>query len=188
MYINYKLGLKRGLSLEEINLLQLIHQHKVDNSIEVLKLVPREVYKELNKRKLLHFIKPKNKRQEPIDTVRLSKKGSNLLRDLQIYKAVEEDFLLYDYLLKVFKVLDKDVEPKNKVVKLIAFFRLESGLTHREIYDLVKKFVMDEENMKYTHRMSYMIFKGENVFQKPTLEQSRLYSYYLKIKEEDDKI
>ena len=184
MYINYKLGIKRGLSLEEINLLQLIHQHKIDNSLEVLKLVPREVYKGLNKRKLLHFIKLK-KNQEVIDTVRLSKKGSNLLRDLQIYKSVEEDFLLYDYLLKVFKVLDKDVEPKNKVVELIAFFRLESGLNHREIYDLVKKFVTDEDNMRFTHRMSYMFFKGDNVFQKPTLQSSRLYNYYLKIKEDD---
>lgn len=187
MYINYKLGIKRGHSLEEINTLQLISQHRVDNSLEVLKLVPREVYESLNKKKLLHFVKQNSKNQEIIDTIRLSKKGKNLLRDLQIYQAVEDDFVLYDYLLKVFKILNKDPEPKSKVVKLLAFFRLESGLNHREIYYLIKRFVADEDNMKFNHRMSYIIFKGENIFQKATLDQSRLYNYYLKIKE-DDKI
>jgi len=188
MYLNYKLGIKRGYSFEEINTIQLIHQHKLDNSLEVLKLIPRPVYSKLNSKGILHFVKPKNKKQEVIDTIRLSKKGRNLLRDLQGYQVVEEDFLLYDYIVKVFKVLDKDIEPKNKIVSLIAFFRLETGMTHREIYSLVKEYVSDEDNMKFTHRMSYMFFKGENIFQKPTLEQSRLYNYYLKIKENEQNI
>ena len=180
MYINYKLGIKRGYTFEEIGVIQLISQHKVDNSLEVLRLVPKPILLSLHEKGVLTKVKPKNKKQPPLDLVRLNKKGSDLLRDLNTYQTVEEDFLLYDYLLKVFKVLDKDVEPKNKVVKLIAFFRLETGFTHREIYDLVKMFVTDSNKMEYTHRMSYMFFKGENIYQKPTLDNSRLYDYYLK--------
>jgi hypothetical protein len=71
----------------------------------------------------------------------------------------------------------------------IALFRVQSGIEKNHLAILLDEFVKDDNNMEYNNRLEYAFFKASNVFQtKFELDQSRLYTYYLKRKQYFDSV
>ena len=178
MYINFEYCKKQGLSLLEVTAIQLIHQNSNGDMEEHLEELPRNVLNKLFNMELLKFVRQARKNQTTRNRVRLSKHGKDFYTRMTTYKLIEDDEKIYNFLQKVFSKLDKTQVSRNKMLKLIASFRLESGLNAKEVYELCKAFVNDSDAMEYTHKMDYLIFKPENAYSKFNLGDSRLWNYH----------
>lgn len=179
MYLNFELAYKKDFTLLDVIAIQLIHQNSNGDSELFLKDVSNDLLVKLNNLDLLTMVKAKNKEQSRRSLLRLSKKGKDLYTLLTTYKANEGDELIYKFMSDVYKQLDKKQASKNKMIKLIASFRLESGMTVEEIYKICKEFVNDSENMEYNHSLERVFFAPENAYSKFNLGDSRLWNYYL---------
>jgi len=109
--------------------------------------------------------------------VRLNKKGKEILDKIQIPNYHENDEKLADYLLDKYKEEELVICPKNKLLKLIAWFRAETSFTHKEIYSLIVSYFETEESV-YNKRLDYLFFKPENAYSQPNLQHSRLFTWY----------
>lgn len=183
-YFNIKLAKKREIAPIDVFILQLIHQNRTEDMSEDLVLTMQdENIKRLYEFGLIKMIKGSKKMNE-FQKLRLTDKGKKWFSDFQTYKVVENDFKLFDTLKKIYLDEEKEIGSEKKTLELIAWFRLESGLTHREIWLITKRFVQDEDRMKYSNVLEYAFHRGENVFSvKPRLENSKMYDYFEKHKE-----
>jgi len=178
-YINFKYCYKKGLDNTQILALQAIHQNANGDSEFVLDTIPTATLVELNDLGFLKTVKAKNKSQKRRALVRLSNKGKELYTSITTYKLSEGDEQIYNFISDVYKQLDKQQASRNKMLKLIASFRLESGMSTEEMYLLCKAYVNDSNNMEYNNKLEYVFFKPENAYSKFNLGDSRLWSYYL---------
>jgi len=178
-YINFEFGYAKNLTNIHLIAIQAIHQNSNGDCEFVLNTIPNQILIDLNDMELLTKVKPKNKTQKSRALLRLSKKGKDLYTSLTTYKSNEGDLLIYKFLSEVYIHLDKKQASKNKMLKLISAFRLESGMSSEEMYKLCKAFVNDEDNMKFNHSLEYVFFKPENAYAKFNLGDSRLWNYYL---------
>lgn len=179
MYINFEYCYKKGLKNTHIMAIQAIHQNANGDSEFVLDTIPNDIFVELNDLKILKTVKPKNKSQRKRALLRLSNKGKDLYTSMTTYKLVAGDELIYNFISDVYNQLDKQPASRNKMLKLIASFRLEGGMSVEEIYKLCKSYVNDSKNMEYNNKLEYVFFKPENAYSKFNLGDSRLWSYYL---------
>ena len=178
-YFNTKLAKLRELHPIDIYILQIIHQNKSnDMSEDLVLLMDDDILKRLHAFGLMEMIKGTNKMTE-FQKLRLSKKGKKWLSDFQTYNIVENDIKLFDTLKQIYINADKEVGSEKKTKELIAWFRVETEFTHREIWFLAKDYVLDDEKMKYSYVLQYVFWKKENNFQtKPNLSSSKLWTYY----------
>lgn len=173
-YLNFKLAKEKNLSPRNVLLLQLLFQNTNGDESVFLEDYPIESLKSST---LVVFVKGK-KTDTEYKKARLSTKGKKIYRELTTYKTTEKDCLLYDYLEQVYKSKEKQIGNRNKIINYIAAFRLESGLTHKEIFNISKQFLNDSDNMEYNNKLEYMFFKPDNIYEKFKLENSRLWLYY----------
>jgi len=178
-YFNTKLAKSRELHPIDIYILQLIHQNKSDDMSEDLVLtMDDDSMKRLNAFELMDMIKG-SKKMNDFQKLRLTKKGKKWLTDFQTYSIVENDIKLFDTLKEIYIDEAKEIGSEKKTKELIAWFRNETGFTHREIWFLAKDYVLDAEKMKYSHVLQYVFWKKENNFQtKPNLSSSKLWLFY----------
>jgi len=178
-YFNTKLAKSRELHPIDIYILQLIHQNKSDDMSEDLILImDDDSLKRLNAFELMDMIKG-SKKMNDFQKLRLTKKGKKWLTDFQTYSIVENDIKLFDTLKEIYIDEAKEIGSEKKTKELIAWFRNETGFTHREIWFLAKDYVLDAEKMKYSHVLQYVFWKKENNFQtKPNLSSSKLWLFY----------
>lgn len=186
MNINFEYAKNKNISFEDIIALQLIFQNSSGKMEEFILEVDRSVLNGLFAKKYLTLTKAKNKKQTPQNRVRLSKTGKEIYRNLTAYLVIEEDNLIYNFMSDVYNKLDKKQASKNKIISLIAFFRLESGLNTKQLYELCKRFVNDSDNMAYNNKLEYVFFKPENMYSKPKLSESRLWDYYENLKRQQN--
>jgi hypothetical protein len=165
MYINFNYLKKSNVSYQSLIALQAIHQNRIEklNSfiVENFDVSPIENY----------ITRLKN------GDLRLNKNGKDFLDKVQIPGYHENDEKLADYLLEKYSEEKLIVCPKNKLLKLIAWFRSETSFSHREIYDMIVSY-FDSEESQYNKRLDYLFFKPENAYSQPNLQGSRLYSWY----------
>jgi len=146
-----------------------------------------ENIKRLNAFGLMNMIKGTNKMNE-FQKLRLSKKGKKWLTDFQTYRVVDNDYKLFETLKEIYLSESKDIGSEKKTLELIAWFRLETTFTHRQIWLIAKKFVQDENRMEYSQILQYVFWRSSNHFQThPKLEDSKMYIYYEKYKDFFDK-
>ena len=178
-YFNIELAATRELHPLDVFILQILHQNKAEDMSENLALLmDDENIQRLYAFNLIEMIKGTNKMNE-FQKLRLTKKGNKFLDDFQSYKTVENDFKLFNTLKEIYIKKNKEIGSEKKTVNLIAWFRLETTMTHREIWFLIKEYVLDDEKMEYSHVLQYVFWKKENNFQtKPKLEDSKLYNFY----------
>ena len=178
-YFNIELAATRELHPLDVFILQILHQNKAEDMSENLALLmDDENIQRLYAFNLIEMIKGTKKMNE-FQKLRLSKKGSKFLDDFQSYKAVENDFKLFNTLKEIYIKKNKEIGSEKRTVDLIAWFRLETSMTHREIWFLIKEYVLDDEKMEYSHVLQYVFWKKENNFQtKPNLSSSKLWTYY----------
>jgi hypothetical protein len=176
-YFNTELAKSRELHPLDIFILQIIHQNKTDDMSEDLALLMSdENIQRLYSFNLIEMIKGTKKMNE-FQKLRLSKKGKKWLKDFQTYKVVENDYKLFKTLKEIYLSEDKDIGSEKKTLELIAWFRLETGFTHRQIWLVAKKFVEDKERMEFSMVLEYAFWKSANHFQTtPKLEDSKMSS------------
>lgn len=187
-YFNTELAKSRELHPLDIFVLQILHQNKSDDMSEDLNLLmDDDMIKRLYEANLVQMIKGTKKMNE-FQKLRLSKKGKKWLSDFQTYKVVENDYKLFDVLKQIYLKEEKEIGSEKKTLELIAWFRLETGFSHKAIWLIAKKFVEDEQRMEYSKVLEYAFWKSTNHFQtQPKLEDSKMFSYYEKYKDYFDK-
>jgi hypothetical protein len=174
MYINFKLLNKKGLEILDLVLLQLAKQNKSEDLSNEISLYSKNRMETLVEKGYLTFIKG-NKSDNEYQRLRITKSGNSFLEDLETPEVLEEDLLLFDWISNVYISRGKEIGNKKKTKMYIAI--------------LLDEFVKDDNNMEYNNRLEYAFFKASNVFQtKFELDQSRLYTYYLKRKQYFDSV
>jgi hypothetical protein len=186
-YFNLKLIEQRKIHPVDAFLLQLIHQNRAEDASEAIALcMDDESLQRLYAFGLITMIKGTKKMNE-FQKLRLTKKGKKWYRDFQSYQTVENDFKLFETLKEIYLAEEKEIGSEKKTLSLIAWFRVETGFSHKEIWLIAKKFVQDEERMEYSKMLEKVFWSSTNHFQtQPKLEDSKLYLYYEKYKQQFD--
>lgn len=179
-YFNYQLAEKKGLSPRDVHILNMLNQNKVEDVSEQLQLeMDEENIKRLNAFELMSTVKAKRKSDSEFMRLRLSKKGKAWLNELQIPNTVPNDFEMATYIITAYKKLDKKVTSESKIVELIAWFRVETGFTHRQIFTVLNTFIKDDNQMEYSNILDNIFWKRPHMYAThKKLEDSRLYAYY----------
>lgn len=181
MYINFKNLKKSKLTPEMFFFLIAIKQKEtlyIEENIHLLEEV--EEYTALIKGR---------KNQHIFEKIRLNKKGKSLLDNIEAFGIDKDDEKLFEFIKNIYVKLGKEIGNSKKTKRYINWFKKETGIDKNRLISLLKTFVSDEENMNYNHVLEYAFYKPPTVFEtRPKLEESRLYNYYLKHKQQFDKI
>ncbi len=189
MYINFELLYKKGLDEFDVVPLLIINQQRGEKNLH------KNLSSSVNKQRLLKYkemdlitkIKGRNA-DPPLSKVRLTKKGKKLLNDIQCAYVKNEDIILFDWLEKIYKKLEKTIGNKKRTKEGIAQFRSETGINGNKLAILLRAFVTDKENMAYNNKLENVFFSSKNYYQvKFSLDNCRLYEYYEVHKEEFEK-
>lgn len=192
MYINLEILESKCLSLLDIGLLQVIRQNKSEDCSDYLRRCSlsggQEYFDRFVTAELVEFIKPKKKSDDQFVCIRLSKKGTTWLEEIETPEITEDDLKIYSWLEGIYTNSGKEVGNKKKTKMFIAQFRANSSISKNSLAFLCKAFMEDPSQFEYSKRLEYLFFKPANVFStKFDIDASRLYQYYLKHKEEFDK-
>lgn len=188
MYINFEIAKKRGLSPTDVVNLQLISQNKTEKLEGVIfDNIPLSILNSYQEQELVTLVKAKNRSDSIQNRIRLSPKGHDLLEDLQVPEINDDDLMLYGWLESIYKKEGKELGNRKKIKLYIALFRSNSGIDRNKLAFLCKTFINDESQFEWSKRLEYLFFKPGNVYSvKFDLEQSKLYQYYLKHKQNFD--
>jgi len=183
MYINFKLLPSLGLTPEDVIVMQMCKQNKLEDLSNELKGSYKYHLTVLTEKGLVGGIAGK-KSQSEFEKKRLTKKGLKMLEDIETPEITNDDLKLFDWLEKLYVGQGKEVGNKKKTKMYLALFRVNSGIEKNELATLLDEFTRDEDNMSYNHKLEYAFFKPSSVFQtKFELDQSRLWNYYQKNEE-----
>lgn len=178
MYINFDNYRESGLSPQElIHLLAVKWGH-----IEQIK----EKFITYQYHDWFTYIKGKPNQPE-YEKIRLSDKGKEILAKLSEADVEEQDKKVFEWLKSFYLKNGKEIGNGAKTQRHIRDFRIKSGIEKNKLILLCKAFLTDESNMEYNHVLEYAFYKPATAFEKNfKLEESRIYQYYLKRKEEFD--
>lgn len=191
MYINVENLFKLPNPLTLPLLLVLKQAAKKDVTKEIANLViSDEDIGILEKNGYIKYIKGK-KTDSLIEKMRLDKKGTQFLNELDEPDVEEQDKIFANWLIGVYKNKGKTIKSGKKLLKLIAWFRQKTNIEKNKLAHLIKSFLdkQEETDFMYSHDVNNIFWKPTNLFQtKPSLDDSRLYSFYISNKEKFDKI
>ena len=111
-YINVNLLKSRNLSLLDLQVLQLAKQMRIEDVSDVL----REYSKEVESLLYLEYLesikgKPKDNLYQKLRT---TKKGNDVLDDIETPEINSDDLQLFDWLESIYKSMDKEAGNKRK--------------------------------------------------------------------------
>jgi len=137
----------------------------------------------LEEKGYIKYIKGK-KSDSAFSKMRLDKKGTKFLNDLDEPDVEEQDVTIFDWLSKIYKDREKQIGNGKKTKRLIASFREKSGIEKNHLAFLCNTFINDDSEQEYSHKLENVFWKPANLFQtKFVLEDSRLWKYYNKKKD-----
>lgn len=169
MYINFKILVKSGVNAQQLLILQGIKQKEYDMFEKALPHLEK-----LKENGFLTTIKGE-KTQALYTKFRLSKKGKNFLRDLEIAEITEESLKLSAELISLYEDEGLDIKNKKKIVELTSWFLSETGFNGDDVYQTVSDYINSTEKT-YVSNLNNLIWKGESAFStKWNLSQSKLY-------------
>jgi hypothetical protein len=188
MYVNFELAKTKGLTPTDVVNLQLISQNKTESLEEIITgNIPLTLLDAYQQQEFVNLVKAKNKSDTIQNRVRLTPKGNDLLENLQIPEVNDDDLMLYTWLESIYNKEQKEIGNRKKTKLLISLFRVNSGIDRNKLAILCKVFINDDSQFLYSKRLEYLFFKPANAFSvKFDLEQSKLYQYYIKHKEDFD--
>lgn len=189
MYLNVDYIHKKGLSLQEVLVLQLIKQNKFENQEDNIAIyLDDEMLLKFDDLGYLDQVKKKRKSDSEFKILRTTKKANDFLDNCEIPEVDEDSIRLFQWVKQIYLNEGKDIGNQKKCKLYIAQFAKESGISRNYLAHLIGEFISDESEMEYSKRMEYLFFKGSSVFStKFDLHQSRLYQYYLKNQEKFDR-
>lgn len=184
MFINTKNLFKLPEPLILPLLLVLKQASKKDVSKELQQLTyNNDILKKIESLGYIKYIKG-NKSDTIFNKMRLDKKGTQFLRELDEPDVLEEDIQIFNWLKSAYINEGKQVGNGKATQRYISAFREHSGVSKNHLAFLCNTFLKDENNMEYNNVLEYAFWKPKNVFSvRFVLEDSRLYKYYLNRKE-----
>ena len=180
MYINTQFLSKIGLKLIDILPLQLIKQN-VSKDSDYSKEV--EAYlgvynskKRLTEKGMLTSVKPKRKSDTEYDLLRLTKKGKETLKMLEIADLTEEDYIMREELIKIYEALGHKIGNKQKLIRDIVWFRSEVVIDNELMLKAVKAYLDHCE--EYVPNLENLFWKPSNLYSlTQKLSESRFYQF-----------
>ena len=180
MYINTNIVKHYNLNLQQVALLQILHQAKNEDVSEWLESYNGDL-DVLNEKIFLSEVKAKNKQESTYKRLRLSKKGREVLDAIETPEVTEDSLRIFEWIKQIYISAGKDLGNQKKTKMFIAQFSAESGIQRNALAFLIQSFINDESQFEWSKVLQYLFFKGESVFNiKFDLHSSRLYQYYLK--------
>jgi len=160
-------------------LLVLQYAAKKDVSEQIAVLLDDSELEYLLENKFVKYIKG-TKKQNELQKLRLNKKGTEFLNNLDEPEVEKQDLKIFNWLSEIYKKKEKQIGNGKRTKKLIASFREKSEIEKNSLAFLCNEFINDENEQEYSHKLEYVFFKPNNAFQvKFVLESSRLYQYYM---------
>jgi hypothetical protein len=176
-YFNFQLATTKGLAPRDVILLQIIHQNKLSDHEDYLKVA--------NLTKVKPYIKEikGKKNQTSWQKLRLNPKGKELLELIQIPDITKGDIQMFEHLCNMY--FSEETNPprkignKKKVLQYISCFRNHLSLSLYEMYYLCEEYLKQEE---HTIVLEYIFMKPSKTgfyskFEN-NIHDSRLYQYY----------
>lgn len=185
MYINFKLLEAKGLSPSDFIVLQMCRQQKNEDLSKNLEAFVKdeEILLSFEADGLIQQVKG-SKKDNFFRKFRTTKKGNELLDDLESFDVLEEDLVIFNWIAGIYKKRDKSIGNATKAKSYIASFRTLTGITKNKLAFLLTKFINDETSQQYSQQVDYIFFKPPNVFTtRFSLGESKLYKFYEKHKE-----
>jgi ribosomal protein S8 len=188
MYINFKLGVSKGLNIADIGLLQAISQNRTEDLALVLELDPSlTLLDNLDEEGYVSYVKKKKKSDKFTSTIRLTDKGKGILNDLSVPELNDDDVRIYEWLANIYKSTGREIGNTKKTKGYIAMFRAHSGIEQNQLAFLCRKFIDDESQFEWSKRLEYLFWKPSNLFAvRFDINQSKLFQYYERHKEKFD--
>lgn len=179
----------RGLTTHQMVTLQLIRQNKVEDlskAIEDHIGLDLQYYEDAG---LISYVKAKNKSQNKFELIRATSKANALLDDLETPQVEDEDLKVYAWLSQVYLSKGKELGNQKQGKKLLALFRLNSGIAKNALTQLCVDYLNDEEAQRWSIRLDYVFFKAPDIHRtKFDIEESKLWKFYLKRKSYYDEL
>ena len=186
MYINTNIVKHYNLNLQQVALLQILHQAKNEDVSEWLESYNGDL-DVLNEKSFLSEVKAKNKQESVYKRLRLSKKGREVLNAIETPEVTEQHIKMRDYLIEMYL----NNEDKERVVgnkKLIGIYisvlQNYLGLDIYRFYYLCDFFLSEhiftkklENVFMDRNKIRYVDFKNH-------IEDSALYQFYEQRKQE----
>jgi hypothetical protein len=182
MWLNTTLIHEKGYTLTEVIVLQLLKQNRTEEQGDYIAMyADDDMFEKFTEQELIATVKKKKKSDSDFSVLRLSKKGEQILEDVQIPEISQGDLDMFAYLENMY-LQDEDKERvvgnKKKTKQHCATFRKLLGLTLHEMYWLCWLFL---DEYKFSRRLEY-IFLDSNKNRYGSLESnindSPLYQFY----------
>ncbi len=184
MYINFKYAKEKKIPPGVILILQMCKQMKFEDlstNLERLCLGDESVLLKWENEGLIEHVKGK-KGNTKWQTVRLTKKGGELLEQIETPDITEDDVKMFDYLVTMYLKNDpenkRSIGNKKNTLMYTAQFRNLVGLTVHEMYWLCMLFVQEYQ---FTIILENIFFtRSKHVFGKfkDNLQDSKLFQFY----------
>lgn len=182
MYLNVDYIHKKGLSLQEVVVLYLIKQNKLENQENnIATYLDDEMLLKFDDLGYLDRVKKKRKSDSDFKILRTTKEANDFLDNCEVPEVTKGDLEMFDYLSKMYlshEDTDRIIGNKKLVKKYIAIFRNNVGLSLHQMYWLCWLFL---DEYKYTKKLENIFFdRNKNRFLgfKNNIEESPLYQYY----------
>lgn len=189
MTINFELLDK----LENDRFLIFLARINQTSTIWLIDNLTEDVYSHFEAQSWIKHIKQKSKKEHLYNSLRLSDKGRNYLRDLfKESEATEEDREYLKRLTDYYISKGKEIGNPNRVLSYLIKFRTESGISGDNLTRLFGDFLSNDYVDEHSRILEFTLFypkkfttdKGKSIAYeaKWDLYDSWLYKYYLQNK------
>lgn len=179
MYINFEMAREYGFGAEELYVLQLCKQQRLE-ALESFLDGYEEVIEELTQKGYVESIKGA-KKESTNSKLRISALGVKKLENVETPMLTPGDEQMFEYLCTMYLAhedKDRSVGNRKKTKMYCAIFRQKLGLTLHEMYYLCMLFL---ERVEFTKVLERIFFDpNKNRYGKfiDNMEDSKLFQFY----------
>jgi hypothetical protein len=181
MYINLKLIHEKSLTVNDVMMLQIIKQNKIeDNEDMIAWYITDNQIADFEEQGLVTYVKKKKKSDTNFMRMRTTTKANKLLELFETPELEPGDDQMFQYLCDMYLTdddPDRVVGNKKKTRMYCAIFRKRMNLSLHEMYWLCMTFLQE---YPYTKKLEYIFFnsnKNRHGKFENNMEDSPLYQY-----------
>lgn len=181
MYINIDLAHDKGFSLQDVVVLQIIKQNRIEeNEDKIAMYVTDAQLAAFEEQGLTTSVGKKRKTDSDFKVLRTTKKADKLLSLFGTPELEDGDDKMFDYLVSMYLNGDdpeRTIGNKKKTRMYCAVFRKNVNLSLHEMYWLCLTFLQE---YPYTKKLEYIFFnsnKNRHGKFENNIEDSPLYQY-----------